>query len=130
MKEKGQSLIEMVIALAVTLVAIVALVQVSVTAIRNANFAKNQTLATNYAQAVVEKVRAYRDENDWSTFVDNCAAQDVIGVGILPPSLGAMELGCTCLDTPANCEVRVQVSWTDAQGPHETELTTYLTEWK
>ncbi len=124
-KNDGQSLIEMIVAIAVVLIVVVALVAITTVSIRNANFSRNQALATKYAQEGIEKVRAYRDQTDWATFTGNCQAPPGLTA---PPSPFTRTI--TCPGNGDTREVKVVVSWTDAQGPHKSELTTYLTKWK
>ena len=134
-KTKGQSLLEVVVALSVALLVILALVRVTIIAMRNAQFAKNQAMATQSAQEVMETVRAYRDQNSWETFVNDC--ESITGAGLPfpftlfppdcylpPPSSG------DCSPSDESCEVKVIVSWTDSQGSHQSELTTRLTKWE
>lgn len=125
-REEGQSLIEVVIALAVAIVAILALVRATVTSIRNADFARNRALATKYAQEALEKVRSYKVEHTWQDFTDNCES---IPLDSPPSPFSAPSLACS-LPAEDTCEVRVTVSWTDASGLHQSELVTRLTNWK
>lgn len=124
--EKGQSLVEIIAALAVALIVILALVRVTVTSIRNAGFAKNQALATQYAQEAMEKIRAYRDQNDWVTFVANCNATLTSFVPPTPFSLSPTS-GCACGSD--SCTITEIIIWTDSQGTHKSELITRLTKW-
>lgn len=122
----GQTLLEVVIALAVALLVILALVRVTITSIRNAGFAKNQALATQYAQEAMEKIRAYRDQNDWMTFVANCNATLTSFVPPTPFSLSPTS-GCACGSD--SCTITEIITWIDSQGTHKSELITRLTEW-
>jgi Tfp pilus assembly protein PilV len=61
--QKGQSLIEVVIALSIAIIVAVAFTNVTITSVRNAQFAKNQNLATKYAQQTIEYLRAIRDQD-------------------------------------------------------------------
>jgi Tfp pilus assembly protein PilV len=61
--QQGQSLIEVVIALSIAIVVAVAFTNVTITSVRNAQFAKNQNLATKYAQQTIEYIRAIRDQD-------------------------------------------------------------------
>lgn len=64
---RGQTLIEVLIALSIAVV-IVAAVAVSVlSALNNAQFTKNQNMATQYAQEGMEIVRNLRN-SDWNNF--------------------------------------------------------------
>lgn len=127
MKNNGQSLIEMVVAIAVVVIVILALVAITTTSIRNAAFSRNQALATKYAQEWIEKARGLRDSQPESSFfVDgSCNASDTAGI---------FNRGRTCslaIDgDKKTMTVVVTVSWTDAQGTHKSELTTRLTNWK
>lgn len=61
--EVGQSLVELIVVVAVIIIVLGALVFATIASIRNASFAKNQAQATKYAQEGLEKVRAGRDRN-------------------------------------------------------------------
>ena len=60
----GQSLIEVVIVLGITVVVVVALVIVVLTSLKNAKFAQNQARATKYAQEALEQIKAIRDRDE------------------------------------------------------------------
>lgn len=123
----GQSLIEMVVAIAVVVIVILALVAITTTSIRNAAFSRNQALATKYAQEGMEKVRAYRDQTDWATFTITSNCQNPPG---LTSPLSPFTRTITCSGSGDTKEIIVKVEWTDAQGIHKSELTTRLTNWK
>ncbi|MBI4038610.1 prepilin-type N-terminal cleavage/methylation domain-containing protein [Candidatus Daviesbacteria bacterium] len=61
--EKGQSLMELVVVVAVIAVVVGALVFATIASLRNASFAKNQAQATKLAQEGIERVRSGRDRN-------------------------------------------------------------------
>jgi len=126
-KIKGQSLVEMVIAIGIVLIVIVALVAVTTFSIRNAIFSRNQSLATKYAQEAIEKVRAYREQNTWDNFKANCS--NVISEINLPTPFSFYS-GTGCICEADICDVKVIVSWTDNKGTHKSEITTSLTKWK
>jgi len=136
-QEKGQSLIEVLAALGVVVLVILALVTVTTISIRNATFAKNQSLATSYAQEAIEKIREYRDQNSWGDFVANCNNKTAMGLPdpsspfVLPdPTCNIPETANPCVETDKRCEIKVTVSWDDAKGTHRVVLTTYLAEWQ
>lgn len=58
---KGQSLVELIVVVAVIVIVVGALVFATIASIRNASFAKNQAQATKYAQEGLERVRSGRD---------------------------------------------------------------------
>lgn len=61
--EAGQSLVEVVIALAVAIVVIVALIVLVLSGLKNAQFAQTQLRATQYANGILEKVEAVSDRD-------------------------------------------------------------------
>lgn len=62
-REKGQTLLELLVVLSVSVIVIGALVFATIASLRNAQFAKNQAQATKLAQDGIEKVRSGRDRN-------------------------------------------------------------------
>lgn len=64
---KGQSLIEVLIALGVAALIVAAITMAVLAALNNAQFSKNQNLATQYAQQGMEVVRQIRN-NDFALF--------------------------------------------------------------
>ena len=63
MLSKGQSLLELVIVIAVAIIVVGALTSATIFSLRNANLSKNQLQATKYAQEGLEKVRSLRERN-------------------------------------------------------------------
>lgn len=63
LNDKGQTLIELIIVVAVSVIIIGALVFAIIASLRNAQFSKNQSLATKLAQEGIERVRSGRDRN-------------------------------------------------------------------
>lgn len=61
--QSGQSLLEVIIALTVGILVVLALVFAVIFSLRNANFAKNSAQATKLAQEGIERVRTGRDRN-------------------------------------------------------------------
>ena len=125
--EIGQSLLEVMVALAVSTLVLTSLVSAVVVSVRNARFAKNQSLATKYAQEGIEKVRIYRDQNAWSDFDEPTC--ESVPLAALPSPLNR-SIGCTPQVGGDRMEVTVTVSWTEAGRTHQSQLTTYLTEWE
>lgn len=62
-KQKGQSLIEVLVGLATAVLIVGAITIATISALNNAVYSKNQNLATNYAQQGMEIVRNLRDRN-------------------------------------------------------------------
>ncbi|MGA2910627.1 MAG: hypothetical protein ABSE04_02375 [Candidatus Microgenomates bacterium] len=68
MTDSGQSLFEVVVAIAISALIIVALVSVTSNSIQNSSFSKNKSLAATYAEQASEWLRGQRDNNT-DTFV-------------------------------------------------------------
>lgn len=65
--QKGQSLVEVLIVLAVTAVVILALVVASLMGLKNAQFAQNQSKATKHAQETIDIIKSIRDRDQEGT---------------------------------------------------------------
>ena len=141
--EKGQSLFEVVLALAVAALIIIAIVALATISIRNANFSRNQSLTTRYAQEAIEWLRGQRDE-DWDAFATRALTplwclkslswtDTIIGgcgsSGFISDTIFKREISFTILDA-SNIDTEVKVYWQDAQGLHETKTVTTFTDWR
>lgn len=62
-KEDGQTLIELIVVIAVSTVVVGALVFSTISSLRNSEFAKHQAQATKLAQEGIEKMRTLRDRD-------------------------------------------------------------------
>ncbi len=127
LKQKGQTLIEVLVAAAVGILVIVGLVGVTVTSIKNAQFAKNQATATKYAQQEMENVRLERDRT-WSVFWNKQGTTS----GPTPVT-GAFLKSVQYIDasvptgSQSKMQVTVTVTWTDYSGTHQSQLVSYFT---
>lgn len=63
MLSRGQSLMELIIVMAVAIIVIGALTVVTISSLRNANLSRNQLQATKFAQEGIEKIRSIRDRD-------------------------------------------------------------------
>ena len=144
----GQSLFEVVIAIAISALIIVALVSLVSSAVRNATYAKNNTLATRYSQEATEWLRGQRD-NDIDLFVTNaatpvwclkdlswsqsteCGESDFIS-GTPFIRNAAFGIGTIIVDgvNKTLIEADVIVFWEDSQGIHEVKSATNFTDWR
>ena len=139
---KGQSLFEVMFALSVAAMILVAVVALVATSIRNSTFSKNKALANKYASELSEWLKKERN-NGWNSFsqqlgttdsnwcmVDllwtgqkhSCAASDFITSTIFKRQM----------DVTAGTnsyEFSITVTWSDGLGDHETKSTTVLTDW-
>ena len=132
---RGQSLYEVVFALGIVSLVLVAAIALSTTGVRNASFARNNSLATKYAQEGTEFLRQQRDIN-WLNFRNQTGTR-AMGRLVWPPG-GS----CQITEAPTFCrqitmtastdtvDAIVEVSWTDGQGTHRVRSATSYTRWK
>lgn len=85
-KQSGQSLIEVLIALTLAGLVVVALVILVLSGLKNAQFAQNQAKATKYAQEVLEQIKTTRDRDEVISFSElvapNNKFSDLFGVNM------------------------------------------------
>jgi type II secretory pathway pseudopilin PulG len=155
--EAGQSLFELVVAVAVSALIISALVSLATLSIGNSIFSRNKALAANYAQEATEWLRGQRDNNA-DTFFDKALKNtNQPGGGYCLASLtslASLKL-VSNIATSTNCSLTenstftryviltssnqsgktvvradVVVSWSDARGFHEITSATNFTDWR
>ena len=122
---QGQTLVEVVLALAVASLVLLALTRVVTISLKSAQFSKNQTLATHHAQETMEVIRAYRDQNSWTDFSIKANCESPTG---LPGLTTGFNRDIDCTIAGDKVTVIVTVSWDE--GAHETKLTSYFTQWQ
>lgn len=142
----GQSLFELVVAIAISALIIVVLVSLVASSIRNATFSKNNAQASSYAQAATEWLRSERD-NDANTFFSTKAitgttycldslswntSGQCVGNEFIPGTPFIREVsfpGCSSCSNSL-VEADVKVSWADSQGVHEVISATSFADWR
>jgi type II secretory pathway pseudopilin PulG len=153
-KHSGQTLIEMVVAVGMVSLVLVAIVAGIAISIRNSRFSKNKALATRFAQEGIEKFRFYRDEFGWIPFFETINGQSVggyveycfddfpTGLEDISDSLGNCttetisgteytryaQVNVTTLPSDF-VDILVGVTWIEGAAPHSVELTTRLNDW-
>lgn len=140
---RGQSLFEVVLALAIVSLIIVGVVLLASSSIRNSTFSRNKTQAQRYAQEATEWLRGERDR-DWTLFsqkaltpiwclpvlawgsakIGACSDTDVI-VG----TTFRRELSFSTIDSNT-IATEVDILWNDNQGLHEVKSSTIFTNWR
>ncbi len=65
---KGQMLLEVVLALAIVTVVMVALVQLSTRSVKNSDYSRSQAEATSYASEAMEWIRSDRNTKGWGAW--------------------------------------------------------------
>ena len=134
---RGQSLIEALAAIAVTMLVVTSLVGLGVSAIRSATVSRNRALAVAYAQEAMEAIRSIRDRGYgelsacsgtrklfWSGSRWECQSGAETLDSIFTRSFTASEV------TPGKLQVAVRVTWIDNAGSHTMNLDSYLTNWR
>lgn len=144
----GQSLIEVLVALSLAVLAIGALVSVTVTSVKNAQFSQNQTQAEKYAQEGMEWVRLQKESlPSWSAFsgksspspycINNldwnlpfsCGASNITGT-IYKRELNLSQPGDCPNSSPSPINAKVTVYWTDSIRIHQAVRETCFTNWE
>lgn len=144
MREKGQSLFEVVVALAISAVIIIALVSLVSNSVRNAVFSRNSTQAALMAQEAIEWLRGERD-NDTAAFLVNvqiptyclmnlnwnqsgsCGTNDFIaGTSFIRE----VAFSLSTISGKTLVQADVTISWRDTQGIHEVKNSTNFTDWR
>ena len=126
--QKGQTIIEILIAIAVGALVLTAITATATITVSNADFAKKKTEAVKYLEEGVENVRIARDNAiSWELFKLNYPLTDI-------PATGFNRITTVEPDPnePLNedrRQVTVTVSWEDAKGTHEVMSTTILSNW-
>ena len=138
---KGQSLFEVVVALFIITLIIIAVVSLSTVSIANSLFSKNKTLSARYSQEGVEWLRSQREEDpvsfftilpgiyclDTTTFTNtgNCTTDERISNTVF-----IRELNLTSTQEASKTIVSATVTtfWTDAKGRHEASSSTVFTD--
>ena len=145
---RGQTLFELVIALAVSILIIAGLVIAVTYSIKNATFSKNKAEATRLAQEAIEWVRAERNAS-WETFTTRVAAtpigssapycmnntplswtNELCTTYSISGTSGKFKRDAILTRTNTNTiEVEIVVSWQDGTTIHRSKISTRLTNW-
>jgi len=138
----GGSLFEVVLALGVMTLITVGIVILTTHTVRNSSFSRNKNLASKYALEAIEWIRSERDKNI-NSFVNNaanplycldsltwtnvgaCSSNEFISESIF---LRNLRLETALISGKSEISATVIVSWTDAQGYHESRSTTTFSD--
>lgn len=142
-RESGQSLVEAMIALGVAVIVIVALVNLSLVALRSSTVAQNQLTAKNLANQGLEVVRSLRDSG-WG----NLPEPPIAGPYYLNPEKTGFatdveqidkettekfftrEIYVSNIGDDQKKQITCVVKWTDSSGDQQVAVSTYLTNWR
>lgn len=132
---KGQGLIEALIALGAAAIIVSAIAIVVITSVSNSTFSKNQNLATQYAQQGIDILRS-QSASDWTSFATRSGAFCLNGG---TNNLGSSVVSCTTPNVDnffirevtitqgssscsGNVKVSVDVSWRDGKCTSSSDL--------
>jgi len=132
---RGQSLVEAIVAIGITILVITGLVVLAVGAVRSATLSRNRSVAVQYAQEGIEALRSVRDRN--FAEVPTSGTNRVVWTGsewsVLAgtETIGSYTRSFTSTQvSPGKLKIAMTVAWTDSAGNHTVDLTTYLTDWQ
>lgn len=134
----GQSLFEVIVGLGITALILVGAMSLSTASVRNSDFARNDSVATKFAQEGIEYVREQRDTN-WPSFYGQATGSPKnLGNLSWPPggtcNIPSATIFCRTVTlsqvTSATVDVLVIVSWSDGQGTHNVRSATTFTNWR
>jgi hypothetical protein len=142
--ERGQSLFEVVVAIAISALIIVTIVSLTSSSIQNSSYSKDKTLASTYVQEATEWLRGQRNNdiasflthtetplwclNDLSTawsHVGACGSGEYISG---TPFTRQVVFGRSLVGAKNLIEADVTVSWTDSKGIHEVTSATNFSD--
>ena len=149
---EGQTLVETVAALAVTVIIITALVGMAVTSLRSSNLSRSKAIASQLLSEEIEKVRIYRDANTFGGLTADLTAlrtlqacntnvgpyyvnssNNLVGSSetVSLNSLNFSRYFYACLSASSTqLRVTATVSWNDSAGTHPIKATTYFSNWR
>ncbi len=139
---QGQSLFEVIIAVGVTSIVLVAIINTAIVSVRNTSYSRNKTLAARHIQEANEWLRGERDAS-WDSFsahatispswclstLDWAKARSCTETDNIVGTPFERELILTIISTQ-QISTQVKVYWNDSQGYHEVKSATYLTDWR
>jgi Tfp pilus assembly protein PilV len=146
---KGQSLFEVILAVGIAAMVLIAIVSLSTLSVSNSSSSRDTSQANRYAQEAIEWYRSVRDSN-WTAFKNyassggttycindivmslptpgNCPAGSFIA-GTIFQRESTLSL-VTTSTTDDTVELLVIVKWNDSRGAHTLPVTTRFTDWR
>jgi len=141
-QQSGQSFFEMLIAVLIVSLVLIALVGLATRSIALTTFSRNKTLANRYAQEVIEWMRGERD-TDWALFRGRAttsnnwcmrtlawSSQGVCGTNATIGTTGFTRDVTFILTGPNTVNATIVIRWVDGSGTHESRTSTRYTNWK
>lgn len=133
MNKPGQVLTELVIALSVVIIGVMALVQLATKSISNAGYSKHQSVSTSYGSSATDWVRKQRDTLGWDAFASKAGQTYCINnLAWTTGSCGTGQIGTTGFSRevtlsslpPDKLEAVITVKWTEGIKPYSSKQST------
>lgn len=151
-RERGQTLIEVIIAIGLVVLVLITLVSALTLAIRNNQFARDQVLARNRTRESLEWVRSVREQMGWDAFytmISNDGSPAVYCLTALPTDIASItslpNQPCSStevvsgtkyirtmtmtLTSAEEIEIVVTVTWTEGGKDHQSMSTLIVRKW-
>lgn len=129
----GQILLELVVAIGVAMVALMAIAQISIKSLANSNFSVHQSVANGYSIAGMEWIRSQRDV-DWTSFlaksgttaITYCMNTLAWSTASPCPTINNIYTRTAALTKKTNTQVQavVTVTWAEGALTHSARQTT------
>jgi|GEM_PF-6952669 len=137
MTRKGQSLIEILIAISAITIVLTALVSAATRSLSGSVFARTQALATKTAEDQMEKIRANRDRNGLENITcssTTCYLDDSLQIQIGKLDVDVLKVWFT-VAAPGSCpagnrQVTVISQWIDGKGTHQAKSVSCFSLWQ
>lgn len=146
----GQSLFEVVFALGIAAVVLIAMASLATSSVRNSTFSTNSVTTTQLASQATEWLRGQRDSG-WTAFVARANTSGVTwclpdltwpgasgacgASSVVPGTIYTRYVVLTSRDIDGNTvidtvDAEIIVRWTDSQGNHESKNNARFTDWR
>ncbi len=135
--QSGQTLAEIVVALAIVILLVVGLIVGTTSSVRSTDQGRMRSLAVKYNQEALELVRQKRD-SDWDVFAaySGLWCIDKEGVwsqaSLCPANIDntfTRSVVFTWNAGASRMDIVATVSWPDGATVHKSELVTFFTQW-
>ncbi len=122
--ERGQTLVEVLLASGVTVILLVSMIAVVTRSIADSQFSKNKTKAARYVEEGLELARFQRDEANWDDF------SSVTASPLPSPFTRTISVTDESTDEVERKKIEVLVDWSDGKGDHQSKGVGYLMKWE
>ncbi len=127
-EEKGQSLVEVIVAIAVVGVVLVSMVLSATIGIKTSRIARDRSEARHLVENRQEEVRRERDLNQETFFLMGTRVDPVTKIGTTPEY--SLTTSYTEMVPGEKYQVEVSASWMDAGNTYTVTSATLLNKWK